>query len=184
MRNPEVHFAVATVGRCGGYSVCLMGRFGNRDVTEGMPMIRFNGLTVLCFVACSMLTGEVRAAHSDVGEGGSAVVLEEGLTVYPRPLKSGSGMRHLKKGETILTTLEITGSDGEEWCSVDGAEDSPVVGYVRCDGLKMSTPRSPEAWRELPDASAPPKTAGGAPSLPPAALPPPPAGNPSLSPAR
>lgn len=179
-----VHFSVPSLRRIRGYSACLMRRYGNRNVTEGMHMIRFNGLTVLCVVVCLMIPGVSRAANPDAGEAGSAIVLEEGLTVYPRPLKSGPGLKHLKKGETVFTNLEITGPDGEEWCAVEGAADPAVSGYVRCDGLKMSKPRTPEVWRELPEPSAPSEAVRGAPSLPPAALPPPQSGKPSLPPAR
>lgn len=184
LQNPTVHFSVPSLRRIRGYSACLMRRYGNRNVTEGMHMIRFNGLTVLCVVVCLMIPGVSRAANPDAGEAGSAIVLEEGLTVYPRPLKSGPGLKHLKKGETVFTNLEITGPDGEEWCAVEGAADPAVSGYVRCDGLKMSKPRTPEVWRELPEPSAPSEAVRGAPSLPPAALPPPQSGKPPLPPAR
>jgi hypothetical protein len=153
---------------------------GNLISREGMHMLRINGLSILCVVVCLILPGiagakaGVAAAKSaDVGDAGSAVVLEEGLAVYPRPLQSGAAMKHLKKGDAVFTNLEILNSDGEEWCGIEGGADGAPTGYVKCDGLKMSKPRAPEMWRELPEPSSPGPEARGMPALPPAALPPP-----------
>jgi predicted heme/steroid binding protein len=156
----------------------------NMNGREGMHMIRINGLSALCVVACLMMPAGVHATNHDAGDGGSAIVLVEGLTVYPRPLEAGAALKHLKKGDTVFTSLEILGSDGEAWCALDGGADTAVAGYVKCDGLKMSKPRAPELWRELPAPSAPAESVRGVPSLPPAALPPPQPGKPSTTPAR
>ena len=144
-------------------------------------MLRINGLSVLCVVVCLIMpgvacakAGVTAAKNADVGDAGSAVVLEEGLAVYPRPLQAGAAMKHLKKGDTVFTNLEILNSDGEEWCGIVAGVDGEVTGYVKCEGLKMSKPRAPEMWRELPEPSLPVPEARGMPALPPAALPPPP----------
>jgi hypothetical protein len=153
---------------------------GNLISREGIHMLRINGLSVLYVVICLIMPGVACAKagvaapkNADVGDAGSAVVLEEGLAVYPRPLQAGAAMKHLKKGDAVFTNLEIVGSDGEAWCSVVAGADGDVTGYVKCDGLKMSKPRAPEMWRELPEPSLPGPEARGAPALPPAALPPP-----------
>lgn len=143
-------------------------------------MLLINGLSVLCIVVCLIMPGIVfakagvaAAKNADVGDAGSAVVLEEGLAVYLRPLQAGTAVRHLKKGDAVVTNLEILNSDGEEWCSIVAVADGEVTGYVKCDGLKMGKPRAPEMWRELPEPLLPGPEARGAPALPPAALPPP-----------
>lgn len=143
-------------------------------------MLRINGLSVLCVVVCLIMPGVAcakagvnAAKNADVGDSGSAVVLEEGLAVYPRPLQAGAVVKHLKKGDAVFTNLEILNSDGEEWCGIEGSVDGAPTGYVKCDGLKMSNPRAPEMWRELPEPSSPAPEARGMPALPPAALPPP-----------
>lgn len=144
-------------------------------------MLRINGLSVLCVVVCLIMpgvvgvkTGVAAAKSADVGDAASAVVLEEGLAVYPRPLQAGTAMKHLKKGDAVFTNLEILNSDGEEWCSIMAGADGEVTGYVKCAGLKMSKPQAPEMWREIPEPSLPATEARGMPALPPAALPPPP----------
>lgn len=143
-------------------------------------MLRINGLSALCVVVCLIMpgmacakAGVAVAKNADVGDAGSAVVLEEGLAVYTRPLQAGAAVKHLKKGDAVFTNLEILNSDGEEWCSIVADADGEVTGYVKCDGLKMSKPRTPEMWRELPEPSLPAPEARGMPALPPAALPPP-----------
>jgi hypothetical protein len=149
-------------------------------------MLRINVLSLMCVVVCLIMPGVAgakagaAAKGTDVGDAGSAVVLEEGLAVYPRPLQTGTAMMHLRKGDAVLTNLEIQGSDGEAWCSIVGGADAIVTGYVKCDGLKMSKPQAPEMWRELPEPSSPGPEARGVPSLPPAALPPPQSGKSSL----
>jgi hypothetical protein len=146
-------------------------------------MLRINGLSALCVVVCLIIPGFAVAKNSGIVDTGSAVVLEEVLTVFPRPLGAGVALKHLKKGDTVFVNLEIMGSDGEEWCAIAGDADTAVTGYVKCGGLKMMKPRAPELWRELPEPSPPAESARGVPSLPPAALPPPQSGKSSMPPA-
>jgi hypothetical protein len=157
---------------------------GNLVSREGKHMLRINALSVLYVVLCLSIPGVAVGGDADAGAAESAVVLEEGLTVYPRPQEAGAAVKHLKKGDTVFTNLEIMGSDGETWCTIVSDADMAVTGYVKCDGLQMSKPRTRELWRELPEPSPPVERARGVPSLPPAALPPPQSGKSPMPPAR
>lgn len=113
-------------------------------------MRRMNRFFAVCVLVCLIMTGII-AAKASVSEAAEpAVVLQSGLVVYPAPAESGVPVKRLGKGDEVLTRVEIVDSQGVEWCDVLNRGDETMLGYVRCDGLKMMRPEKHENWREVP----------------------------------
>ncbi|MDD2337959.1 MAG: hypothetical protein PHD01_15455, partial [Geobacteraceae bacterium] len=52
--------------------------------------------------------------------------------------------------EEVLTRVEIIDSLGTGWCDVLNRGDETMIGYVRCEGLKILRPDMPENWHVIP----------------------------------
>jgi hypothetical protein len=107
-------------------------------------------LSASCVVSCLVLAGIIGGKPSASAAADPAVVLQSGLSVYSGPAESRAVLKHLAQGEEVLTRVEIIDSQGMEWCDVLSRVDETMLGYVRCEGLKILRTEKPENWRVVP----------------------------------
>lgn len=104
----------------------------------------------LCMVSCLALVGIVVAAPAVSTAAEAAFALQNELAVYSGPAESRAPLKYLTQGEEVLTRVEIIDSLGVAWCDVLNKGDESLLGYVRCEGLKILKPEMPENWRVVP----------------------------------
>jgi len=107
-------------------------------------------LSALCVVSCLVLVGIIGGTPAVSAAADQAVVLQSGLAVYSAPTESRAPVKNLTLGEEVLTRIEIVDSLGMGWCDVLNRGDEAMLGYVRCEGLKILRPDMPENWRVVP----------------------------------
>lgn len=101
-------------------------------------------------VSCLALVGIVVAAPAVSTAAEAAFALQNELAVYSGPAESRAPLKYLTQGEEVLTRVEIIDSLGVAWCDVLNKGDESLLGYVRCEGLKILKPEMPENWRVVP----------------------------------
>lgn len=106
-------------------------------------------LSVTGFASCLVLSGIAGAVPVICAAAELATVLGNGLAVYSRPGDTRTPVGHLSQGLEVLTRIKLTDSRGMEWCDVLNKADEKVLGYVRCDTLKVLGPEQPADWREV-----------------------------------
>ena len=113
-----------------------------------MNCIKF--LSAACVLTCLVLAGIVGGLPAVSAAAEPAVVLQNRLAVYSDPVESRAPVNHLNQGEEVLTKVEIFDSQGLRWCDVLNKGDEAMLGFVRCEGLKVLRPEQPESWHAVP----------------------------------
>jgi len=112
-----------------------------------MRSIKF--LSVTGIASCLVLAGIAGATPVVCFAAELATVMSNGLAVYSRPGDTRTPVSHLSQGAEVLTRIKLTDSLGMEWCDVLNKTDEKVLGYVRCDSLKVLGSELPANWREV-----------------------------------
>ncbi len=107
-------------------------------------------LPVICIISCLLIQGILCEKVNGDDGAGKTLVIPDSLPVYSKPAAKGNVVKDLKKGEQVITDVELTGADGVAWCNVRRESDETIVGYVKCEGLKKTGPSRPERWQPLP----------------------------------
>ena len=107
-------------------------------------------VSVASVVSCLVLVGIIGGMPAVSAAADPAIVLQSGLAVYSGPTESRAPVMNLPSGEELLTRVEIVDSQGTGWCDVLNKGDEAMLGYVRCEGLKILRAEMPENWRVVP----------------------------------
>jgi hypothetical protein len=101
-------------------------------------------------ISCLVLAGIIGGMPAVSAAADPAIVQQSSLAVYSGPSESRAPVMNLPSGKEVLTRVEIVDSQGAEWCDVLNRGDEAMLGYVKCEGLKILRPDMPENWRFVP----------------------------------
>ena len=90
------------------------------------------------------------AAQADTGAGGwQATVKLDSAEVYAGVSATSRVVGTLKRGDSVVINMEITGADGT-WYAITAGGDTAISGYLSRKALEVPQPTEVASWEYLP----------------------------------